>query len=415
MQFGMIGINYKNASLSIREKAVFTDTMKMEMYVQLQQHGIDESVILSTCNRSELYFLYIEEAQIECVKQLFIGFFHLIDLTPYIVIKNQSDALMYLFEVSNGLHSLVLGEDQIAGQVVQSETFARDNGQSHKVMNHIFRSAIACTKKAKTLYRISEHPLSLSYVAIKELKKKCDIQGKKALLLGSGKVATLALEYLLTYGIQEVYIATRSVESAKELIQKYAHTTCSIKRIDFVERYQYMDACDFVVSATTSPHAIIQVDKLPEFIHDVYMIDMASPRDIELAVHALPRVHVEDMDTMEKTIASNQEARQEKVAEITSLIHEEIEILVKWMRTIKVDHTIKTIQERIDEVSHEAYMLLNNKLDLNDHEKYIVQKTLHTSMQRLMNDAIVTLKKEEDIQKQEQYHNAMKDLFHIEN
>ncbi|MGN1344939.1 MAG: glutamyl-tRNA reductase, partial [Traorella sp.] len=144
MIFSVVGVNFENNSLSVLEKMVFTDTKKMDMYVQLQKIGIEESVILSTCNRSEIYFICQNDEQIETVKNLFLSFFDLHEEVNF-TIQKQKEALDYLFEVSNGLHSLVLGEDQIAGQIVKSEEFARINGQSKKIMNHLFRDATSCT------------------------------------------------------------------------------------------------------------------------------------------------------------------------------------------------------------------------------------------------------------------------------
>lgn len=414
MNFAMTGINYKNASLSIREKAVFTDTKKMEMYVMLETNGIKESVILSTCNRSEIYFLYQDEAQLETVKELFLAFFEQAELADYLSIRTGKEALTYLFEVSNGLHSLVLGEDQIAGQVVKSEEFARVNGQSRKLMNHIFRSVITCTKKAKTLYRISEHPLSLSYVAVTTLKDLCGISGRKALIIGSGKMSVLAMQYLLDAGIEKIYLANRTMRKVEELFAQYPDHAGKLVPVAFCDRYKVMSDVDIVISATSSPHAVLRKSEMPELSHTVYMIDMASPRDIEKALHSMPNIEVYDMDALQAIIANNQQIRQEKVSDIQALIQEEVENEIRWLQGVKVDHTIRTLQERIQDVSDDAYEVLLRKLTLSEHDKYVLRKTLKTSMQRLMQDPILTLKKEENNKKREQYTTAVKELFHLE-
>lgn len=414
MNFAMVGINYKNASLSIREKAVFTDTKKMEMYVMLEARGISESVILSTCNRSEIYFLCQDEGQLETVKNLFLTFFEQAELADVLVVRTAREALTYLFEVSNGLHSLVLGEDQIAGQVVKSEEFARVNGQSRKLMNHIFRSVIACTKKAKTLYRISEHPLSLSYVAVSTLKDLCGIKGRTALIIGSGKMSTLALQYLLDAEIDHVYLANRTMKKAEDLSAQYPDGEGKLIPVEFKDRYAYLSQVDIVISATSSPHAILRKDQMPELDHDIYMIDMASPRDIDEELHDADGIHVYDMDALEKIIANNHQIRKEKVSDIQALIQEEVDLEIKWLRGVKVDHTIRTLQERIEDVSEETYEMLLRKLTLSEHDKYVLRKSLKTSMQRLMQDPIVTLKKEENTAKQEEYHTVVKELFHLE-
>lgn len=408
MRFAMIGISYKNTTMDIREQVVFTDTKKMEMYVTLAQLNIRESVIISTCNRSEIYFLYDDEQQIQLVKKSFIAFFPQVEIEAYLFVKTGKAALSYLFEVCNGLHSLVLGEDQILGQVVKSEEFSRVNGSSKKIMNRIFRDAITCAKKAKTQFRISEHPLSLSYIGIQELEKQCGTQGKTVLVLGSGKMSVLAMNYLFEKQAKHVYNANRSVENAKMLLEQFPQ----LEVVPFVDRYAYISECDIIISATASPHIILKQEDMPKLYKQLYVLDLAAPRDIDTKIQESKYVQLFDMDHLQKSASLNNQKRIEKVKDIEKMIEQDVSLCEQWIKSTRVDTTIQTLQERINEVSADAYELLENKLSLSDHEKYILKKTLQTSMQRLMRDPIITLK-EADTNKQEAYHEAMKDLFHL--
>lgn len=408
MRFAMIGISYKNTTMDIREQVVFTDTKKMEMYVTLAQLNIRESVIISTCNRSEIYFLYDDEQQIQLVKKSFIAFFPQVEIEAYLFVKTGKAALSYLFEVCNGLHSLVLGEDQILGQVVKSEEFSRVNGSSKKIMNRIFRDAITCAKKAKTQFRISEHPLSLSYIGIQELEKQCGIQGKTVLVLGSGKMSVLAMNYLFEKQAKHVYNANRSVENAKMLLDQFPQ----LEVVPFIDRYAYISECDIIISATASPHIILKQEDMPKLYKQLYILDLAAPRDVDTKIQQSKYVQLFDMDHLQKSASLNNQKRIEKVKDIEKMIEQDVLLCEQWIKSTRVDTTIQTLQERINEVSADAYELLENKLSLSDHEKYILKKTLQTSMQRLMRDPIITLK-EADTKKQEAYHEAMKDLFHL--
>lgn len=408
MRFAMIGISYKNTTMDIREQVVFTDTKKMEMYVTLAQLNIRESVIISTCNRSEIYFLYDDEQQIQLVKKSFIAFFPQVEIEAYLFVKTGKAALSYLFEVCNGLHSLVLGEDQILGQVVKSEEFSRVNGSSKKIMNRIFRDAITCAKKAKTQFRISEHPLSLSYIGIQELEKQCGIQRKTVLVLGSGKMSVLAMNYLFEKQAKHVYNANRSVENARMLLEQFPQ----LEVVPFVDRYAYISECDIIISATASPHIILKQEDMPKLYKQLYVLDLAAPRDVDTKIQESKYVQLFDMDHLQKSASLNNQKRIEKVKDIEKMIEQDVSLCEQWIKSTRVDTTIQTLQERINEVSADAYELLENKLSLSDHEKYILKKTLQTSMQRLMRDPIITLK-EADTNKQEAYHEAMKDLFHL--
>lgn len=408
MHFALIGINHENADLSIREQVVFTDTKKMEMYLIMVQENIRESVILSTCNRSEIYFLYEEKSQVEKAMKAFVSFFPQVNIAKYLVIKQDEEALSYLFAVCNGLHSLVLGEDQILGQVVRAEEFSRINGCSKKVMNKIFRDAVTCAKKAKTKYRISEHPLSLSYIGIQKLIETCGIKDKTVMVLGSGKMSTLTMNYLFDKKAKCVYNANRNIENAKLLKQRYS----SLIIVPFKNRYDYIGKCDIIISATASPHIIIKAEKMPELYQDLYIVDLATPRDIDPILKDNKFIHLYDMDELQKTANINNKQRKTKTLEIKKMIDTDVANTIQWIRATRVDDTIQTLQERISQISNDAYQLLNHKLSLNDHERYILKKTLETSMQRLMRDPIITLKKAES-EKQETYQEVMKDLFHL--
>lgn len=412
MRFAVVGMSYEHASLSDLEKVVFTDTKKMEMYVLLQQRGIRESVIVSTCNRSEIYFLYEQDEQMRAVIELYQAFFQLDSVN--IDMKSDQDALVYLYEVSNGLHSLVLGEDQIIGQIVKSEEFARENGQSKKVMNHIFRDVIHCSKQAKTKFRISEHPLSLSYVAVDVLKKTCGVDKKTALVLGSGKMSTLAMRYLIEAHAQKIYVANRNETKANEVIAELKNNSCQLEAVSFASRYEILKVCDLVLSATSSPHTILKAEKMPVITHELVMVDMASPRDIDPSIGQLAHVHVEDMESLQQRIVHNHEIRQEKVSDIKCLIQEEVEKTMQWMDHVQVDGTLETLQQHIASISTQTYEILTHKLTLSEREKMILKKTLNVAMLRLMQPTILTLKNEEDKEKQKNYEQVLKELFQLE-
>ena len=409
MRFAAVGLSHKNTSMDLREQLVFTDTKKMEMYVDLMSHGILESVILSTCNRSEIYFMFEEESQINLVKERFAAFFPQVDFLNHLFFYVDKEAINYLFEVSNGLHSLVLGEDQILGQIIKAEEFAKANGASKKMMNHIFRDAITCAKKAKTKYRISEHPLSLSYVGIQELKKACGIENKKVLVLGSGKMSVLALTYLFEGNAEKVYNANRSIENAKILKEQFKE----LEIIPFKARYQYVSEVDIIISATASPHVILRKEEMPKLYKDLYIMDLAAPRDVDPSLKEEKYIHLYDMDVLQSKVEANSIEREKKVEAIKELIEEEVIACEHWIISTRMDTTIQTLQERIHEVSNETYELLEKKLSLSEHDKFVLKKTLLTSMQRLMHDPIVTLKQAEE-EKQETYEEVVKELFHLE-
>lgn len=202
MKFGYIGIDYKHADQDIRDRVSFTDNQKIDFLQKAGKAGIEQCFVLSTCNRSEVYFFAPEEiAQpLGVIRTLYEEMFPGVDFSEYLKQREEMDAISYLFRVTAGLESMVLGEDQILGQVRDAFELSRTVGSTGKELNRVVQDAVTCAKKIKTKLRISERPLSVSYVGIRQLQETFGIAGKKALVVGSGHTATLALRYLYEYG-----------------------------------------------------------------------------------------------------------------------------------------------------------------------------------------------------------------------
>ena len=170
MQFGFIGINYKNAPLAVRDKTSFTDVKKMEFFQKVEKVGVEQCMVLSTCNRSEVYFFFREKVEFAKVQQIYEEMFQEIVLKEYLVQLVGEEAIAYLFRIAAGLELLVLGEDQILGQVKDALDFSRIMGYSKKELNKVVRDAVTCAKRIKTELKISEKPLSVSYIGIQKLE-----------------------------------------------------------------------------------------------------------------------------------------------------------------------------------------------------------------------------------------------------
>ena len=144
MKFCLLGINYKNAQLAVRDKTSITDVMKLDFFQKAEAAGVDQCMILSTCNRSEVYFFYEHNEQAEQIRRIYEEMFPDIDLKEYLMILSGEEAMAYLFRIAAGLESLVLGEDQILGQVKEALDYSRTMGYSGKELNKIVREAVTC-------------------------------------------------------------------------------------------------------------------------------------------------------------------------------------------------------------------------------------------------------------------------------
>ncbi len=403
MMFIMMGVSYEETSMNKLNQIFLSDTNMMEIYLKLQDIEINQAVILSTCNRKEIYYM-AEVAKINQVKDILKSFMGDISLN----VRQDNVAYQYLFEVTSGLHSMVLGEDQILGQVVDAMEFSKRCGCLKKEIAKVFREAITCAKEIKRDIHISEHPLSLSYIAIKELRKHTSLKNKNALIIGSGKMATLALTYLIDEDMNNITICNRSESHAQKLKQQYPSITIK----DYRQRYNVLNHCDILISATSSPHLVIEKEKV-HMNHDIYMVDLALPRDIDTDLNNDKYVFLMDMAYLQNISQENEEKRRQCIDDSKAIIERYLKNLYHWFENEKVDESLMLLQQYYQQVIDDTDAILENKLNLDEHEKYVLKKTLHLMHMRLLKQPIQVLK-HLDEDKQTIFNNVIDELFHIE-
>jgi len=297
MDIAVIGVHHRLASIEIREAVSFTDRQKMETISHFLDHGIREVVILSTCNRSEIYILTDQlEVKINLIKIFFQTFSGIDQMERYLFVKINEEAIEHLFKVSAGLDSLVLGEDQILGQVKTAHEFAMKMGSSQKIFNQLFRQGITTAKNIKTTTKMSEQPLSISYIAIKFLKQKVGALTEKAILVvGTGEMSRLALNYLKEEEVKTIYLANRDASKSYDLRQQCE----KIVVLAYEQRYDILPKVDFVLSATAAPHFIFKADSIPKIKKQLIMMDLALPRDIDPVLSKWEQIELYDLDGLQ--------------------------------------------------------------------------------------------------------------------
>ncbi|SHK31758.1 glutamyl-tRNA reductase [Tepidibacter formicigenes] len=409
MRVAVIGVNHNTAPIKIREKVSFTESKKIEGANFLLDHGIKEVIILSTCNRSEIYIVAKDiEEKIKVVKDFYEYFFDEKEIKKYLFIKKHEEAINHIYTVSSGLDSIVLGEDQILGQAKEALLFSMELGLSGKILNKLFREAITTAKNIKNKTKISENPLSISYIGIKFLKEKlCSLKNKKALVIGVGKMSKLALKHLLEEDLNEIYMTNRSHKKVLDLSNEFPR----VKPIEYEKRYEVMKNVDVVVTATASPHTIIKKEDMPKVNKNLYIMDIALPRDVEEGVNNLENVYVYDIDNLKKISNENEKKRIELSKIARDIIDESIEEFLEWMKSIKVDPTIKSLNEKCSEIEKDTLEYIYRKLDLDSRERKIIEKMLGSALKRLIREPIIKLKETKDEGKVQEYMNMIEELF----
>lgn len=408
MELGFLGINYKDAGLAVRDKISFTDRMKLEFFKKAEKAGVEQCMVLSTCNRSEVYYFFTEEEQCQSMGRIYEEMFPEVPVESYLKERKGDEAMAYLFRVAAGLESLVLGEDQILGQVGDAFDYARTMGYSKKELNKVVRDAVTCAKRIKTELKISEKPLSASYVGIRKLEERCKIAGKKVLVIGSGKTAVLALRYLYEYKAGHVLACSRTYAHAKLLREEFPETEV----VSYEKRYDAMKTCDIVVSATASPHLVVRREEFkPE--RPLTFLDLAAPRDVDMAFAEEPWADLINLDTLQEIVAENRKERERLVEKGRKLIEEDLKATRIWLLQSRMDSAIESLQQRCTAIVEDSFEYLSRKIDLEPREQKILKKVLNASLQRLLREPIQEMKRLDTEEAQEEYRQMVRQLFQI--
>ncbi len=390
MDLALIGVNHNISPIEVREKVSFTESMRIDGSSMILDKGIDEVIILSTCNRSEIYIVSENiEDSIEEVKTFYSKFFNFPLIEKYLFVKEGKDVITHLYMVTSGLDSLVLGEDQILGQVKEAMIFSMELGFSGKILNKLFMEAIGVGKKIKTNLKISEIPLSTSYIGIKLLREEIgSLEGKKALVIGAGKISRLSLKYLHEEGLEEIYVTNRTHGRLKDIFKEFP---CLIP-VEYGERYNLIKDIDIIVTATSAPHTIISYEDMPEVEHELYILDLALPRDVGSKVKDMENVLLYHIDDLRKVSEHNQQRREKLSEEAMKIINKDVDEFIEWMGSIRVDPVLKSLNERCSDIKEDTMEYINRKLDLDQREKKIVDKMLNSALKRVIREPIKNLK-----------------------
>lgn len=413
MKVAVVGVNHKLAPIKVREKVAFSEAKKIEATDYFLNNGIEEVVILSTCNRSEIYFrsqILSTEDSISLVKNFYKEFFKIENINEFLFELSGKFALEHLYRVTSGLDSIVLGEDQILGQVREAHLFSMEFGASKKLFNKLFKDAVTTAKEVKQSTKISEIPLSISYIGVKYLKQELGtLEGKKALIVGLGEMGRLAFRHLLEEGIEQVYMCNRNHDKVYDLSKEFPE----IIPIDYKDRYECLANVDILMTATSSPHTVIKSSEIKSTKPSLYMMDLALPRDIDPKVKELESVTLYDIDDLTKISMENEQKRQELAKTAMFVVKDKVEEFIVWSDSIKVDPVIKSLNKKCQEIEEDTLNYIYRKMNLGNREKKILEKMLSSALSRVIRDPILKLKSIDEDKKREAYIELMGELFEL--
>jgi len=399
MYIFVVGLNHRTASVEVREKLSFGEAAVKSALLMLQDASVIEGcAILSTCNRTEVYAATRDlEAGIKKVIQFLAARCdeEVTNLREYLYTYTLYDAVRHLFRVAGGLDSMILGETQILGQVVQAYDLARNQGATNSVLNTLFQRAITVGKRVRAETEIDQHPVSVSYAAVELARQHFgSLTGKTALIIGTGKMGRLTLENLKSKGTSTVLITNRTHCKAKALAG-----TVNAQEIYWQDLDDALKRVDMLFSCTAAPHLILSADRVTRAIRpakkDCLFVDLAVPRDIDPAVKELPGVTLFDVDDLKEVLDHNLALRERAAIEGEKLIEEELNAFFQWLSTQTVVPTIKALKLFAEEIKNEEVTRALNRLGpVTEREKKIVNSMASSILNRLLHNPVMNLKEE---------------------
>ncbi|MFC7371268.1 glutamyl-tRNA reductase [Fictibacillus iocasae] len=398
MHIIMIGLNYKNAPVEIREKVSFQPSDLPEAMKQLRQKkSMLECVIVSTCNRTEVYAVVDQVHTGRYYIKTFLAEWFGIpqeELSSYLIIKESDAAIEHLFRVAAGLDSMVLGETQILGQLKDSFLSAQAEGTTGTIFNRLMKQAVTFAKKCHSDTEIGENAVSVSYAAV-ELAKKIfgGLHDKCILIIGAGKMGELAAKHLHASGTNEVHVANRTFEKAQELAAKFQGFAHRMEDLPLL-----LAQSDIVITSTGATDYVVTKAMMQPVVKKrkgkpLFMVDIAVPRDLDPAINDLDGLFLYDIDDLQGIVDANLEERKKEAEKIGLMIEEEIVVFQRWVNMLGVVPLISALREKALTIQSETMESIERKLPhLTDRERKVLNKHTKSIINQLLRDPVTRVK-----------------------
>jgi len=400
MLIGTIGLNHQTATVALRETLAISDAKKIDAMLMLLDQGVCEVVILGTCGRFEIYFC-TPTSQLESSLKVLVKYFE--DVTgeqavkDYLYIKTGAEAIKHMALVAIGLDSIVLGEDQIIGQMKRAHDMAKSMGCTSRYLNVLFRDAITHAKRVKTELKISQIPQSLSYMGVKILNEIKPLNGLRVLIVGLGEMGQLAMQYAYDLGAT-ISITNRSQSKVESILSRYK----GLEVVPYKDWTRIVESVDVIICSTASPHIILKRSDLNQLGHPLMLLDLAMPKDIEEDVRTLECVTLINIDDLTRISQSNTLKRHALVAEAQDRISSHVEKIEMWMDKEPVHKALRDLSVVMEEAHGDAMGFVDKKLELDAHERAVVEKAMKAALKRVIRQPIVNLNALTDYEERKQ-------------
>jgi glutamyl-tRNA reductase len=355
----VIGVSHKTAPVEVRERLALSEAAAAEFTLELRAGAdVHEAVAISTCNRTEVYAVVHDPVEAESMVLSMLARHAGIrptELAGAIYAHRNCEAARHLYRVVSGLDSMIVGEDQIQGQVKRAYEAALAQRTTGQLTNRLFTAALGTGKRVRAETAIGERRMSAPTVAVALATEQLgDLRDREVVLVGTGETSELAARALQGTGARLVFVASRRRARALSLAAQYGGTSLS-----FDELPEALHRADMVVAATASPHVLLEVDEVAQVMRErggrpLLLIDLAVPRDVEGACARLDGVTLRDIDDLQAVVARNRQVRAAEARRADAIIEQEIQGFASWLGSLEVLPTIAALRESATAIAEQV-------------------------------------------------------------
>jgi len=420
MNIVVVGVSHKTAPVETRERLMFPEE-QLERFCKelIQLPGIEEGVILSTCNRIEIYAAVEQFHEgVWSVKEFIARSRNipLHTLEQYLYAHSTEQAVKHLFRVSSALDSMVVGEAQILGQVKDAYSWAKKCETVNSLFYQLFEQAFSVAKRVRSETGIGENAVSVSFAAVELAKKIFDtLSDKVVMLIGAGKMSELAARHLISQGVKQLFVSNRTFSKASEMAALLGGQALSFDQLK-----TYLVTTDIVISSTGSPSFIVKKSDVQDLIRHrrnkpMFFIDIAVPRDIDPEVNEIENVYLYDIDDLQSVVEANLREREREALKAEEIVTKGAAQFLSRFDTFDLVPTIVSLRDKVEKIrSQELERTLARLKGISDEEKEVISALTTSIVNKILHEPTVNIKKQVDGIEKADLIKVIKALFNLD-
>ncbi|MFP4014260.1 MAG: glutamyl-tRNA reductase [Chitinispirillaceae bacterium] len=394
MLFGVVGLSFRTAPIEVREKLSFKDSDVSDALSLLQaKDEIAESMIISTCNRVEIYAL-MREPRIALLRD-FMRDFHKYsgDLSSFLFMESGEEAVKHICMVASGLDSMVLGEPQILGQVKEAYAKAVRYGSVDYVFEHLMSQVFSVAKKVRSRTRVGENSVSVSYAAVRLAQNLfTDFKNRKVMILGAGQMGEKTLRNLVRLGVRDILVANRTFSKAVELAERFSGTAIMLHEIE-----EYMASVDILISSVGAREFLVRADRLGEIMkkredRPLFLVDISVPRSLDPRISSIEGCHIYNVDDLKSVSEKSARDRLYEAQKAMDLIDSKKGEIFHYIRSHDIVPTMVSIRARAEEIRKKNLEKAIGNLQLSEPDRQSIDSLTRSIVNKILHDSETKLR-----------------------